>query len=379
MMLGVAVSAPAQTPIDTIAPESRRVEGTVQLGRRSGPVPVAGTWVVVHRIGRDRSGPLDSARTSRSGVYRIGYRASGDASAMYIAVTSYAGIAYITTPLRLPRVTGDDAAIMVFDTTAPPFPIRVAGRHFVVTGPGEDGSRRVIEVYELMNDSTLTVVGSEAKPVWSAPIPPGARDFQLSPVGDLTPGTVRQVADRLDVFVPISPGIRQLTFGYTLPPSAFPLTVPLADSVEVLEVLVQEPDATVDGAGLTEVAPVIQYGQTYRRLVAQTAKRNTVIRLTMPAVTGGLVARSLSIIGSVLAGTMLLALPFALWRRRRTWATAPAEIDPIDAMTRDLAALDVDFERRGAPTDADRAKRDSERSVLKARLTAALAARERRP
>src|SRR5213075_2458289 len=105
--------------------ETRRVDGKVQLAKRSGPVPVANLWVVVHRIGPDRSGPLDSARTNAAGKYDVRFKASGDAAAMYIAVASYHGIAYITSPLRLPRVTGDDAQIMVFDTTSPPYPIRV--------------------------------------------------------------------------------------------------------------------------------------------------------------------------------------------------------------------------------------------------------------
>src|SRR3954468_20069344 len=102
---------PAQA--DTIAPEMRSVDGKVLLGRRSGPVPVGRLWVVVHRIGPGRAGPLDSVRTSAAGKFDVRYRASGDASAMYIAVASYHGIAYITAPLRLPRVTGEDAQIMV--------------------------------------------------------------------------------------------------------------------------------------------------------------------------------------------------------------------------------------------------------------------------
>src|SRR6185437_4018337 len=129
-----------------ITPEMRRVNGKVQLGKRSGPVPVANLWVVVHRIGPDRSGPLDSARTNAAGNYDVRFKASGEASAMYVAVASYRGIAYITSPLRLPRVSGDDASIIVYDTTSPPYPLRVAGRHFVVTNPDADGRRRVIEV-----------------------------------------------------------------------------------------------------------------------------------------------------------------------------------------------------------------------------------------
>ena len=356
----------------------RRVNGKVQLGRRSGPVPVAGAWVVVHRIGHDRSGPLDSVRTSRSGAYSIRYRASGDESAMYIAIVSYAGIAYITTPLRLPRVTGDDAQIIVYDTTSPPFPVRVAGRHFVLTSPGEDGSRRVVEVYELMNDSTLTVVGSETNPVWRAPLPAGMTNFQLNPASDITSASVKQVGNGLNVFSPVSPGMRQLSFSYTLPPSAFPLALPIVDSVEVFEVLVQEPAATVEGAGLAEVAPVTQQGQTFRRLLSQDAKRNSVVNLTTPAHVGNFAKRSVSIVASVIAGAMLLALAFIVGRRRRVAGPASAAADRIASMVADLAAMDADFERRTAASDVERATFDSKRSALKGRLTAALAEREAR-
>lgn len=380
LFASLAAPAPvrAQTAIDTIVPELRLVAGKVELGRRSGPVPIPGAWVVVHRIGHDRSGPLDSVRTSRTGAYSIRYRASGDESALYIAVVSHAGIAYITAPLRLPRVSGDDAQIIVYDTCSPPFPIRVAGRHFVITSPGEDGSRRVVEVYELMNDSTLTVVGSETKPVWRAPLPAGASDFQLNPAGDITGASVKQVGGGLNVFSPISPGIRQLSFSYTLPPSAFPLALPIADSVEVFEVLVQEPAATVDGAGLTEVAPVVQQGQSFRRLLSQAAKRNAVVNLTMPAHAGSFAKRSVTMVASVLGGAMLLALAFVGLRRRRVPAAASAAANPIDTMIRDLAAMDADFERRAGPSDADRTAFDTKRSALKAKLTTALAEREAR-
>jgi hypothetical protein len=364
LVVGASV-ARAQT--DTIAPEIRRVDGKVQLGRRSGPLPVAGLWVVVHRIGRDRSGPVDSVRTSASGSYDIRYRASGDASAMYIAVASYHGIAYITSPLRLPRVSGDEAQIMVFDTTSAPYPIRVAGRHFVVTNPGEDGRRRIVEVYELMNDSTLTVVGDEAHPIWHAPLPEGVKDLQMNPQGDITVQNVKQVKDGLNVFAPISPGIRQLSFSYTLPPSGFPLSLPVMDSVEVMEVLVQEPGATVGGAGLTEVAPVEQDGAMFRRLLAQNVKQHAVLTFAMPGRAASFVKRGVSIVASILAAAMALALGFALMRRRSP-RVASVTSDPTEALIREIAALDADFERRNQPTDAERADFTSRRAALKARV-----------
>jgi hypothetical protein len=365
----------AQSQVDTIRPEMRRVDGKVQLGRRSGPIPVAGTWVVLHRIGHDRSGPLDSTRTNSSGNYDIRYPAFGDESAMYIAVASYRGIAYITSPLRLPRVTGDDAQIMVFDTTSPPYPIRVAGRHFVVTNPGEDGRRRVVEVYELMNDSTLTVLGSPGKPVWRTALPRDIADFQLNPQGDIAADNVKQGKEGLELFAPISPGIRQLSFSYTLPTSAFPLTVPMIDSVEVLEVLVAEPEAIVTGSGLTEVAPVIQEGGSFRRLLAQDVKQNTALEFTMPRHVASFAKKAVTRVAGGLAAAMVLALGWMLWRRRER-RPRPLAIDPTESLVREIAALDADFEGRASPTDDDRVTFTAKRAALKTQLTTALGGQE---
>ena len=189
---------------------------------------------------------------------------------------------------------------------------------------------------------------------------------------------MKQVGGGLNVFSPISPGIRQLSFSYTLPPSAFPLALPIADSVEVFEVLVQEPAATVDGAGLTEVAPVVQQGQSFRRLLSQDAKRNAVVNLTMPAHAGASRSEPSRSSRRCLAARCCWRSASSPGRRRRQRVRASAAANPIDTMIRDLAALDADFERRASPTDAERAAFDAKRSALKAKLTAALAAREAR-
>jgi hypothetical protein len=339
-------------------------------------------WVVVHKIITDESGqvaggPLDSARTTANGSYSVRYpAATGDSNVTYLAITQYKGIAYIAGPLRLPRVTGEDAAIMVFDTTSPPYPLRVAGRHFVVTSPGADGRRRVVEVYELMNDSTLTVVGTDTKPVWHASLPPAIGDFQLNPQGDVTPSTAARTATGLNVFSPISPGIRQLSFSYSLAADAFPLTLTLPDSIDLLEVLVQEPSAVVTGGGLKEVAPVTQEGLTFRRLLAQNVRRAEPIRLAMPALPATIAKQGVTLVASLLGSAMLLGLGFAAFRRRRERPVEVTPIDPVDSLMHDLVALDVVFERRSSPSDMERAEFAARRAEVKARLGAALAARQ---
>ena len=135
--------------------ELRRVEGRVTRGTREAQQPVANQFVVLHRVGRDKSGPLDSVRTSAKGTYAFRYRATGDSSAIYFATTSYGGIVYPTTPFRGPVVSLEDATIVVFDTTSAPIPIKVGGRHVIVGGPQPNGRRPVGEVYDLENDTTV--------------------------------------------------------------------------------------------------------------------------------------------------------------------------------------------------------------------------------
>ena len=131
--------------------------GASRAARAQRQQPLGNQWVVLHRVGRDRSGPLDSMRTSARGTFAFRYRATGDSAAIYFATTSYGGIVYPTAPFRGPVVSGDDASITVFDTTSGPVAIKVGGHHIIVGAPQANGRRPVGEVYDLQNDSTVTV------------------------------------------------------------------------------------------------------------------------------------------------------------------------------------------------------------------------------
>src|SRR4051812_29648319 len=125
LLLVSASSAFAQVAVDTVPREIWSIDGKVQLGKRAGPLPVKGNWVTVHRISSDASGKvsggaLDSVRTDAVGRYRIRFPHFGESQATYIAVTTYAGVSYISAPMTTPSTHGDDAIIMVFDTISPP-------------------------------------------------------------------------------------------------------------------------------------------------------------------------------------------------------------------------------------------------------------------
>ena len=124
---------------------------------------------------------MDSLRTDAHGQYTFRYQPRGAADAVYFVSASYDGIAYFSQPLGQPVARGPDAEITVFDTTSQPVPIRIRGRHLIVSAPGAGGSRTVVEVFELSNDSSVTLVSpgtSGDRPTWHTAIPPQAKGVQ---------------------------------------------------------------------------------------------------------------------------------------------------------------------------------------------------------
>src|SRR5450759_3831267 len=95
--------------------------------------PVAGAWIVLHRVGPDRAGPLDSVKSDSRGRYALSYVRTGSEDAIYFVSASYDGIAYFTPPLAEGKVSGGDGEVTVFDTTSHPVPMSVRGHHVVVS------------------------------------------------------------------------------------------------------------------------------------------------------------------------------------------------------------------------------------------------------
>ena len=363
--------------------ELRRVEGRVTRGTREAQQPVANQFVVLHRVGRDKSGPLDSVRTSAKGAYAFRYRATGDSSAIYFATTSYGGIVYPTTPFRGPVVSLEDATIVVFDTTSAPIPIKVGGRHVIVGGPQPNGRRPVGEVYDLENDTTVTAIARDSvTPVWSAQIPASATGFQVNTNGELSSGALSRRGSTVGVYAPISPGIRQVAFTYELPSNAFPLSITASRPTGVLEVLVQEPTARVEAPGLREVPPANAEGRVFRRFLAQDVPPNGVLRIDVPRMSVSARESIYRVVLYVLVAAMGVALVFVALRARRSLPIAhrpsPMEEPRSRALVRAIATLDDDFERHSA-NNGDRAQYEATRASLKRELAEALAAERSSP
>ena len=199
--------------------------------------------------------------------------------------------------------------------------------------------------------------------------------MQINPVGDISPAMTKIDKSEIKVFSPISPGLRQIAFSYTLGPDEFPLIMQVVDSASVFEMLVQEQAAAIDGGGFTEVQAVLQDGLQFRRFLAQNVPARATIRIQAPKSVGRLGSKVIRTVVVVASAVMLAVLALVFWRKRRAVATPGISTPrPVEALVAELAMMDADFERRANATSAERAEYDARRSQLKARLNAALAA-----
>ncbi len=280
-------------------------------------VAVTGSWVTLHRVGTDRAGPLDSTRTDARGRFAFDYPRSGADDAIYFVSSSHGGVAYFTRPLRAGVDSGDDTEIMVFDTTSRPVRTTVRGRHVVISRPNANGERTATEVFDLSNDSSVTRIARSDRPdgaVWTSILPSNAR-FPVVSDGDVAAAAVRFVQGRALVYAPFSPGIKQLAYRYTLPGAAFPLRIPLERATSVLEVLLEDPTARAELAGLRQMPPVAVQGRQFRRFIAQDVPAASVLTVSVPDAAQPLATWFAAGLTLVIGGAMTLALARSLRRR----------------------------------------------------------------
>jgi hypothetical protein len=281
--------------------------------------PVTGAWVVLHRVGPDSAGPLDSVRSDSRGHYSFNYTRTGSSDAIYFVSASHDGIAYFTPPLAEGRVSGNDGEITVFDTTSGHVAMSLRGHHVVVSAADANARRSIVEVYDLSNDSTLTRVAKGETPAgatWQTHVVNGIGDFKVSQ-GDISAAAVSYANGVVSVFAPLAPGIKQLSFSYSLPAKSFPLKLPIETETGIYEILIEEKAGTVIAPHMKEMEPVSVDERNFRRVLGSDLPENSVAVIDLPAPppTHSIDARFLVAITLVIGGTMVLALAQALRRR----------------------------------------------------------------
>ena len=349
----------------------RTVSGRVMRGSADSPQTVPGQTVVLHRISADSSGPVDSVRTSADGAFRFRYRFAGPRS-MYIVSARYSGVAYFTTPLQAASVASPDADISVYDTTSVSFPLSVRARHVVVGLADQAGVRRVVDVFEVANDSNRTLVAGRTG-TWRMTLPAGAREA-ASGGGDLPPEAFRFNGESAELMVPFPPGTRQVVLTYAIPARG-KVSVPVTDAVGRLEVLIEGEGVRATGAGLATEEPVSMEGRSFQRYIAAPVTAAAAFEVSRAGMTGSMTRWVLLLV----AATAVTLGIFVLGPR----AAARAAVAPssprtaTDALAREIAALDHVYATPARQAGSGGEQYRARRAALMARLTDALAVEDR--
>ncbi|MFN5581140.1 hypothetical protein [Gemmatimonas sp.] len=390
LLAGAALALAAVAALPVLAEAqagNRTVAGRVRRpvaagGDSTGMGAASRVWVTLHRVGKDTAGPIDSVQSDANGRYRFRYTPFGAGDAVYFASTTYGGIAYFTAPLKSVNAAADETEITVFDTTSTTFPMSVKGRHLIISKADSSNLRTVVEVFELSNDSLVTLVASEspnAAPTWSIAIPAAAQDVRANE-GEISPDAFAAQNGRVSVFAPIAPGVKQVAFSYKVPDSSFPLRVRAEAGAVVFEVLVEEPQGKVQGQGFTAVDPVTLEGRNFRRFLSQDVKPDAELVVDVPAGGGG--GRNLYIAGLLVAVgfLMMLALTRSMQRAASKRGTTVPTLRPreseaplADRLAQEIAALDATYARQENPSPAVQTAYEARRAELKAALAEALA------
>ena len=363
--MGAARTARAQTPAGPTL-----VEGRVLVPGERDTTRLEGARVLLHRVGRDLQGPIDSTVADTSGRFRFRFRA--DTSAVYLLSARYGGIEYFSSPVHTNPARPDTAlALLVYDTSSSA-PVSLEARHIVVPRPGEDGSRAVLDLIVLLNHGLRARVSADSLHAsWSMPLPAASTGLEIGE-SDVSPDAVRRQNDSVLVTAPIAPGQKQLSLEYLIPRGRSTVEFPVGVGGGRLNVLVEENGARVSGGTLALADSQVIEGRAFHRWTGDVPPGGSV-HLTLPALPRTPVA--------VLAGLVAavgLALALAAWRilRRGPARPVPAPPPDPDPVLEAIAALDARYAGKESETPAEEWQRyQAERARLKAELAASLAMR----
>lgn len=341
--------------------------GEVVRARTADSVPVPNARVVLHRVGREEQGPVDSMLTDAHG--RFTFRFLADTTAIYLFSARHDGITYFASPVHTNPERPDTAIALVVNDTSSAGSVSVVSRNIVVSAPDENGARAVVEVIVLHNGAITALVARDTTdPVWGARIPHAATGMTAGE-GDFSPAAVQRIGDSAAVFAPIPPGDKQVVLQYALPGDIGRVEYRFDVPAALVNLMLEEKGARVAG-GLREQADsqTIQ-GRGFGRWEGA-VPAGAVITIRLPTThrlgRWALMALVAMMALALLAGTrrVFRAAPLAQARD----AESPAAL--VDAIAR------LDAAHAAQPPDASgEAAYAAERERLKARLVAALAQR----
>lgn len=347
--------------VSPLAAQQLRAGGTVVRITAADTIAVPGAKVMLHRISRDRQGPIDSVISDRAGRFR--FRFQGDTAAVFLVSAGWDGIEYFSTPLHTDPALPDTALSLVLSDTSSRAQVTTVSRHLVISRPGADGLRPALEIVSISNAGPATRIAPDTlHPSWATPLPRNVAGFTAGS-GDFSSEALVVKNDSVLVFAPIAPGDKQLVYTYAFPPDPGAVIVPIGDSIGRLTIMLEEMDLAVKGGVVRGDSQVIE-GRVFRRWEGAAAA-GAAITIPFPGNRSGWIIPAL-------VGALALALTgFAVVALRRKPAVVPAT---APALIDQLARLDARYAGKQDSTPAAEWETyQLERARLKAELQGALA------
>ncbi len=335
---------------------------------------VAGSRVVLHRVGRIAQGPVDSAVTARGGTFR--FRFSPDSLSLYLVSARHHGIEYFSAAIPTDAAGRQPIEILVSDTSSN-VPILASARHLVVAGPSEERTREIVDLVTLEPARLETRVSPDSLvPTWTGPLPPGVFDARLGE-SDFSPEAARIDRDSVFLFGPIAPGEKQLLLHYWIPADRSTLAIP--NTAAQLDLYVEDQRARPTGGGIKAAESADIGGVTFAHWSAgpPDAAGSTIV-LSLPA--SNQRARTTILVLVVLMTAALGLGGWILFRRRptRERVAEQAHDGSSSRLIEALAQLDARYEGKHDTVPAEEWNAYlHQRERLKQRVADALALERR--
>ena len=242
-------------------------------------VPLPSTQVILHRVGSDTSGPLDSLNTRPDGRFRFRLPSvpdSGVEQTVYFASVLHEGVSYFGSAIHLAVQLDTLYEIRVYDTEPAPVAgaaLPLQARYMLLEE--HQGFWTATDLLQVNNPGQRTLVAVAQGATWGYTFPEGASDLEVGGA-EMTPNAAELIDGRLRVTSSIPPGMREFVVRYRLADPFVTLSLP--GFTGEMELLVREPAPPLEVAGLQSAPPVeMEQGVTYRRFVEDSLQDATVI------------------------------------------------------------------------------------------------------
>ena len=243
--------------------------------------PAARPLVVLHHVGPDASGPLDSLRAGPDGRFRFRLPSVPDPAnrqEVFFASVEHGGVNYFGPLISTAAELDSLYVVHAFDTAAAPptgAALSVALR-VILLEEVPDAGWNATDLIHVTHDGDRTLVAAPGGATFTYPLPEGATNLEVGG-NQMNPDTATVADGSLRVTSAIPPGEREFVVRYRLPDPFFTLRYP--GTTDEAEVLVKEPAPPMDVEGLQPAQPVEEAGVSYRRFAgAQLRDATLVIR-----------------------------------------------------------------------------------------------------